>query len=516
MKRNLWTLIVFVLVASLVFTGCTSSSEEETTAGNEETTTTVEKEPVREDLNIAIDSVLTNLDPTAYFGPQQLTVHKSIFESLINLDSEFNPIPGIAETWEVSADGLTHTFKLFKDITFSNGEALTADDVVYTVERFYKSPMGGYYSIFLGTVAKVDDYTVMFTTPAVYEGIYSALSNLSILPQEYMLSINEDLSTTAIGSGPYMVKEFVSGSNVVLEKNPTYHGTPANIQNVNIKFIAEASTRVISLESGEVDLIIAAPVEDRDYLLEQENLVLDEVPAVARFILAMNQYGTLSNPKIREAIAAGIDNNEIFIAMTNGAGILNKGMLAASGNKDYANLVDMTTYDVERAKQLISETNYNPEKDIITLSVLDPISGKIAEIVQGQLAKVNIKIQIEMIEPGTYYQRIAEKKIDMAISLGGSSDFGAQEDIGSLTTAQDPMDRFMDSAKIDELYSKLVITSDLEQRKQIVKEAYEEIKLLFAAVPLYSPNTNVVYHKDLKGVQVSATNVYQIGNFSWE
>jgi peptide/nickel transport system substrate-binding protein len=504
MKKALTLLVVLVLTLTTI-TGCAKKPPE----------TPVVETPKRNDITIGISSVITTLDPMVIFDKQQFLLNSAIFDTLVRLDEKGQPQPILAEKWEASADGLQLTFHLKKGVKFSNGEDLTADDVVFSIERFFKLPIGMYFGLFLGKIEKVDDYAVKFTMPAVYEGTFSALGRyIPILPKDYT-EAKGDISLAAIGSGPYVVSEFIPGSEVKLVRNEAYHGTAAGIEKVTLKFIAETSTRIIALESGELDVVLDPAFEDRQSLMSNSKLKFEEVESYGRFIIAVTQYGKTADAKFREAIRSAINAEEIMQVMVDGYGTAIKSTLPPSVYKDYQGLVDMTSYDLDNAKKLLAESTFDVNTDELTITVLDPITGKIAEVIQNQLGKIGVKAKIDRIDIATYQQRLGTKTVEMAISFGGGTDFGPQEEIGGFTSAQDRIDRWPDNERIDSIYAQLIKTSDLSERKALVKEAYEEIKKMAIVIPLYTPYTMVAYNKDLKGLKIHPDNFYRISDFGW-
>jgi peptide/nickel transport system substrate-binding protein len=474
-----------------------------------------EVQTTRNELKVGISAVLTTLDPMVIFDKQQLVYTNAVFDTLVRLDGKGDPQPILAERWEKSSDGLQLTFHLKKGIQFSDGSPLTANDVVFSVSRFFKLPMGMYFSMFLGKIEKLDDHTVRFTMPAVYEGAFSALGRyIPIMSKAYTES-RSDISLDVIGSGPYKIARFIPGSELQLVRNDLYHGVKASIEKATIKFIAETSTRIIALESGELDLVLDPAFEDRMNLKNNPGLSFEETPSFGRFVIAITQYGKTADGKFRTAVRSAIDAKEIMQIMVDGYGTVIASTFAPSIYREYQGLFDLTSYNPDNARKLLSESTFKTASDELVITVLDPVTGRIAEVIQNQLGKVGIKSRIDRIDMATYQQRIASKTVEMAISFGGGADFGPQEEIGGFTTMQDRPNRWPDNSKVDEIYNRLIKTSDLATRKALVTEAYEEIKKMAIIVPLYTPYTMIAFNKNLKGISIHPENFYRISDFGF-
>jgi len=499
--------VVWLIILSMLLMSCTSTDAD---VGAET------ERVIREDLIVALDAPLSTLEPTAIMGVSSVIMLQSFYDTLIKLDENLEPVPSVAKSWEVSDDGLEYIFHLNENIEFTNGEKLTSEDVVFSFQRLLAEPIGMFYGQYISGAEVVDEYTVKITTPAVFDGIYSTLSSIFlILPKDYTESVDGNLAETAIGSGPYVIKEFIAGSHIVLEANSGYFMGEPEIKTLTMKFIPDASTRTISLQSGDVDFVYNPALQDRQLLMDEEDFVYDESVSVSRYGVALSNFGALTDIKLREAIINGINNEEIFNAIGDGLGEVLTTSFAPKAFPKYVDYASSNGYDLEKAKAALKESDYDGETPII-VTVLDPTSQKIAEVMQNQLSQIGITLKIENVEGGTYYQRVSEGTIEISISFGGSSTFGPQEEIGGYTSMQDMSNRWPDNAEVDALYLQLISEGDYKERCEIIESAYETINDLYISTPLYSPLANVAYRKGLSGVAVQIEGIYTFNQLNWE
>jgi peptide/nickel transport system substrate-binding protein len=188
--------------------------------------------------------------------------------TMVTLDPVTNQYaPYLAESWTVSDDGLTYEFKLRQDVIFHNGDPLTAEDWIYTLERAVDpdtaSPISSEYWTKVVSYEAVDDFTLRLT---IAQPDYTFLLGLAQYPaapvsQQAIEEFGEDYSRNPVGTGLYIFQEYSTGENIVLRRNPDYkwgpswvHAGPAYIENVIIRIIPEYSTRLAGLEAGEIDL----------------------------------------------------------------------------------------------------------------------------------------------------------------------------------------------------------------------------------------------------------------------
>ena len=226
----------------------------------------------------AIDGDPMSLNPVTVSDRWGLTTVNMIYSPLIRVEGDGSQKYELAKDLEVSEDGKTITVSLRDDVKWSDGQAFTAEDVVFTYEKKADKANGNADSLWIGDqaieVEAKDDHTVVFHLP---EANAAAVNNIAtetyIMPkhvfeQEADFSVNE-LKAAPVGTGPYQLKEYRRGEYLSFEANESYYGGPANIKNIVFRIISNADTKKVALQKGEVDAAIIMPKEIADFDADQ-------------------------------------------------------------------------------------------------------------------------------------------------------------------------------------------------------------------------------------------------------
>jgi len=328
MKKSLVLLLCLVMVASAFLAGCSPKQDavEETTApASEETTAPVAEEPSGT-LVVGITEASGNFNPLYYSSAYDGYVVDMVFEGLIERSFEGEYVGNVAESWEISEDGKSITFKMKQDRVFSDGQPMTAQDVVFTYQVLadpsytgrYSSTvkdMVGYDEYYAGEtteftgVEAIDDYTVKFNFKEALR-VNFANCGFAIVPKHYYgkdfavgnTAAVEAITTEAMGSGPYVVSQFKEKELVYLERNPLFVGEGFMIQEIILKFV-DQTTDIVELTSGGVDLL--AGVIDPKKISEARNagFSINQYNRSGYGYVKTNcEYGPTADPKVRQAL----------------------------------------------------------------------------------------------------------------------------------------------------------------------------------------------------------------------
>jgi peptide/nickel transport system substrate-binding protein len=360
--------------------------------------------------DIAIGMVLEppNLDPTAGAAAAiDEVVYANVFEGLTRFAPDGSIVPALAESWEISGDGLTYIFNLHDGVTFHDGTAMTADDVVFSLDRARaEDSTNAQKPLFAGieTVEAVNDTTVRVTLTDP-DGAFlfkMAWGDAVIVAPESA----ETNATNPVGTGPFRFREWVEGDRVELVRNQDYWGEPVALEEATFRFISDPNAAFAAMMSGDVDAYPNFPAPETLAQFEADPRFQVVVGSTeGETILAMNNAGEpLNDVRVREAIAHAINRQDIIDGAMFGYGTP-IGTHFAPHNPDYVDLTGLSAYDPERARELLAEAG---AEDLTLRLMLPPPSyaRRGGEIVAAQLRDVGVETEITNMEWADWLERV--------------------------------------------------------------------------------------------------------------
>jgi len=445
--------VALPLMAGLILTACGGSaatdvapteppSVEPTAVPAVEPTEEIVEEPEPVHLTIALSAESESMDPFFVLQSAGNSVMAAIFDALIDQTYDGSLVPGLAESWELIGD-LAIQFNLRQGVQFHNGEPFNAASVEFTINRVLdeetNAPIRSSYAS-IDSVEVVDDYTVIVHLNDANGSIFDRISNLEMLPPEYVGGA--DIATIAsepVGTGPYVFVEWVPDDHVTVAKNEnfwdgSYKGQP-QFATITYRPITEASTRLAELVSGGVDIV-------QDLLPDQIQSVIDEGLVVTSMPLASHTYflvdsddpeSPFSDVRVRQAINYAVDIPAIIDALLLGYGD-QIGSVIGPSNLGYNPAVEPYPYDPEMALSLLEDAGY-ADGFAITLDVCTCDRTDLALAVAGQLSEVGIDIEIRELELAQFNDNwIGREQSRMwRARWGGSADPSGIEFIASCT-----------------------------------------------------------------------------------
>lgn len=266
-------------------------------------------------LRVAIGGDIDNYDP--HTNPLDLyedVIRNTVYSALTRYDANQELQPGLAESWEISPDGQTYTFKLREGATFHNGQPVTAEDVQYTFDRI--KTLGSFVSRraqVIESIEVIDDYTISFHMNSPQGWWLHDATFVAIVPSG---ATTDTLSSEPIGSGPYMFKEWVPNDHITLERNPNYWDPDAVlVDEIVFRILPDVSSAIANLQSGEVDVIREASVVDAVSFLGSQDIRVVESPSSNFFhfyhMTGVNNEDILNNVNVRRALAHALNKDAI-------------------------------------------------------------------------------------------------------------------------------------------------------------------------------------------------------------
>ncbi len=509
MKRSLIMLLILVIAFSMLLSGCGGSNDAPASVDAQK----------KDSLVIAYTDEPDSLDCHNTSKNMSEKMCANIYASLLIFDENYQVQPYIAKSWEVSDDNLTYTFHLRDDVTFHDGKHMTANDVLYSMERAKASPYSAYYVEAVEEFKVLDEYTIEMVLNEPYAPLLNMLCEpfLGIINEDSVTELGEAFGQAPVGSGPYKVVEWVPGTKIVLEAfDQFFEGNPP-IKNITVKFIPDPSTKLISLENGEVDVADSIATNNIASVEQNENLVMLQTPSAKYCYMGMNnQNATFKNQKFRQAINYAI-NKEAVIQIAQD-GIAQEAVCTISDQAfGYPKNMTGYTYDVDKAKQLLEESGITAtEFDLICK---DAVSKKVSESIQADLSKIGIKVNVSVLEGGGYYDLLGKGNFDAFIGSWSDSLMDADPVVGMRYHSKfvgDPGNyNWLEDKKVDELITAGRMESDKAKREAIYGEMFQYVSDQAVEVPLFYFVSNLGASKDLKGIRALTTGMYYYNDWSW-
>jgi len=479
-------------------------------------------EEKRDSLVIGFFQEPPTLDPHMNISSIGRQLYCNIYDSLVKYDKDTGEYyPGLAESWTTSSDGTEYTYILRKGIKFHNGEKLKATDVKFSFDRGKKSPYTSNMYTNFKEAEVIDDYTVkvkLYRPSYIHSAIMSQPPT-AIVNEKAVKELGKEYGRNPVGTGPYKFVRWDTGVKIDLVAYEDYFLGPANIKNLTYRIILDESTAMVALEKGEVDICFDLPPVNKDNIIRNPNLKYDEVTGQHIGLLHMNHENKyLSNRLVRQAINYAINREEVLA-------VEEKGVLAVNYIPEY-----MTTYfsdkvqpyphDVEKAKELLKQAGY-PDGFSIRYFASPGRYERLAQVFQSNLAEVGIKAKIEILEWGTYLDRVAKGEYDMGMSGFGIFVMDPQllfERIFSSKNIGFPGNfaRY-NNPEVDKLLDATFVERDASKRRELFDEIQTIVHNDAVRVPLYWYVNTIAYNKDLEGVKALVIFDYNfINEYSWK
>ena len=388
MKKKFLALVLLMTLLGTVLSGCGDGSAAETQKSRADTNELV--------VGIAQD-LDDSLDPHKTVKAGTREVMFNVFEGLMKPTPDGDLTPAIAEKYEVSEDRRTYTFHLREGVQFHNGEMVTAEDVVYSIQRCAAATETGIVQVeafsVIDDLKAVDECTVSITISEPSNEFISYLTT-AILPAGY-----DKQDTDPVGTGPFKFVSRTAQDSVVLEKFNEYWGTPAQLDKVTLKIMENADSLMMSLQSGAIDLCAHLTSTQVAQLKENFNVAEGTMNLVQAMYLN-NAVAPFDDVRVRQAISYAVDKQEIIDLAFDGYGSpIGSSMYPAFGKYFDDSLTNYYTKDVEKAKALLAEAGY-PDGFDMTITVPSNYKPHMdtAEVLVQQLAAIGVNATIEPIE----------------------------------------------------------------------------------------------------------------------
>ncbi|TFZ05023.1 glutathione ABC transporter substrate-binding protein [Ramlibacter rhizophilus] len=461
-------------------------------------------------LTYAAGSATQTLDPQFITDVTTFRGVGSMYEALTKQDENGEIGPGLALSWTVSPDKRTWTFKLRPGVTFHDGTPFNAQAVKFTFDRLLNPATGSPRRSTLAMVEStevVDDLTFRLTTKAPFAPLLAQLSayNAYILSPTHVQKEGANFSKTASGTGPFKLQSWQPGEKLVVVRNDKYWGEKAKLDSVVYSVVPEDSARTLLLLSGQADVISELP-----YIMVKKLSSLDAVKVVRKpgyrtIYLGMNlSMPPFNDIRVRQAVAHAVNKPALVQGMLNGIGTLG-GSLESSVIDGTAKDLPPYPYDPVKAKKLLAEAGFPNgfSTDFMVTTGRYNMDRQVAEAIQGQLAAVGIKANIQSPEFGAYLAALNGGKVPLFMSGKGSptGDMDFTQALLNHSTGRMNYFKFKDP-EVDRLIDQQRVAVDPKERQRLLTALQTKVYQEAPHITLYYEDQVSATRSNVHGVKV--------------
>ncbi len=457
-----------------------------------------------------------SLDPHATDDTATRNVFENVYDTLLAWTPDGQLVPNLATDWTIT-DDTTYTFTLRDDVVFHDGSPLTADDVVFSVERILDpataSPWAGDFGT-LESVTALDEHTVQFILAEPFAPFLPNLARtFNAIMSRSALGEGGDANTTVIGTGPYKFVEYVPAQRLVLEKNADYWkpGLPY-LDGLEWSYFPDSVSLINALKTGAVDWTGVVPAADVESLRAEGFGVVGGLATNFRGIFYNTTVPPFDDPRVRKALSIALDRDEIVdLAFFGVGGEPIVGSPLPPDSWAYGTFGQSSGPDIEGAKALLAEAGYPDGFDTV-LSVQSnfPFLRAPAEPIQAELAAIGVNVDLQVDEFGTFFDHVLSGDYQMA--LFGNSGLADPDDYFFTSLDSEGGSNFVrwSDPTFDALVDQGRTTIDQDARKEIYDQLQEYLMEQVPIAYLYYSTQFEGFRPDVKGFE-HWTNTSHLG-----
>ncbi|MBW7881387.1 MAG: hypothetical protein H3C34_01900 [Caldilineaceae bacterium] len=527
--------VTLLLVVTLALSACAAPAAPATTgAAPAGEAAAGEAAAVGGTLVIARPTDAVGLDPKVETTSPGNWVMSNIYENLVKLDTDLAFKPALAERWELVEPDRWRFF-LRQGVKFHDGTDFTADAVKFSIDRIKNPDDPGRSASNLRpiiAVEVVDDYTVDIVTDGPYGPLLNIMSLVyatGIVSPAAVEQFGEDFTLHPVGTGPFKFVEWKTNDQIVIERFDEYWGEPAKLDQVIYRVIPEESARMLALDTGEVQMVMAPAPSQLDIYRDDPNFTLHETPGVrVIFFGMMTAREPLSDVRVRQALNYGFDRQAVLDNIVEGAGYLPQAYISPPVF-GFADTSEYFVYDPERATSLLDDAGWTDtdgdgirDKDGQKLSLLhysprgrylkDAESG---EAFQAAMLELGVEVQLEVLEWGTLFEQIRQPNVPADLfTLGwstatGDADYTLGPLFGSNSIPPNGWNSFeYQNATFDELVTTAGTSTDPDERSELYAQALEILAQDAVVVPVFNTKETILTSAGVKGFSQHPIDYY--------
>ncbi len=466
---------------------------------------------------------IRDLNPHLYAG--EMYAQEMLYETLVKItDKGYEPC--LAESWDISPDGKTYTFHIREGVKFSDGEVCDAFAIKKNFDAIMENKERHTWLTMMQLMERYDAPDAKTFVIELTEPYYPMLTELGVTRPFAMISpkamkngSTKDGVAEFVGTGPYVLKEFVTDEYAVFEANPNYWGEQPKLKKITVKVIQDNQTRIMALEKGEIDLIFGKNMIDADTIKKYKDskdfkVELSE-PTSTRQVVLNTTDDILSDVNVRKALQHATNKQAISDGIF--YGIEKPADFLFATTIPYANIGLMPyEYSQEKAESMLDAAGWAKGGDGIRekqgkkmeLDLLynsDSVTEKmISEYLQSEYGKIGIKLNIHGEEEQSYRDKMKSGDFEMVFNICWGTPYDPQSSLAAMRkpvygdyAAQQGL---ADKALLDSNIMKIMISTDENERQALYKDVLTRLHEDAVYIPLTYENNKAIFRQDLKGV----------------
>lgn len=480
-------------------------------------------------LRVGVTNFADTLEPTEnYFG--WVVMRYGMGECLAKFDEKMNVQPWLAESWKISDDHMTWTFKVRDNVKFSNGKPLTAEAVKASLERaFAKSKRAS--TFFKYAEMKAEGQNLIIRTEKPEPNLPGFLADPLFLIVDVSAEQEHNFAKEGpICTGPYVCKSFVK-DKAVMVKNEYYWDGTVPYQTVEIPSIDDPNTRAMALQSGEIDMAVNIGAGDISLFGDTAKYHVDKISSLRTVLARINQKGLLGDPKVRAAFIMACDRKTYNEVLLKGTFIEGKAPVPPSMDYGFDQLKDPNSYNVEQAKKLLAEAGWTDtdgdgilDKDGKPLTVDFVVYNSRAELplyaeaCQSDEKKVGIDVKIKAVDYNLIDKMGINGEYDLLISNITTANTGDPEIFlnwywRTNRNGDNPQNGSgYSNPELDAKFAALSTEFDRAKRRRLMIDIQQIIMNDGAAIFFGYPETNIVSFTSITGATMYPSDYYWVTN----
>ena len=512
MKKRVISVLLCLMMTAMLLAGCGSKDAGESSSEGEEAKTEETGDVAGGSMAIPIGSDLRAFNYGTISGDDDAEmVLSTIYDELCSVTSD-GVRYYLAESCELSEDATTMTVKLRDDLKWHDGEKITADDLIYTIE-WLQNPdnQKGTDNMRVTsagqplTTEKVDELTVKVISATPHASMMYSVGELHIMPKHIWEDENlteEEKYASAVGSGPYKLKEYISGEKIVVEKNEDYYRTEPSLDTIEFKIMPDFSARELAFQNGEINMLRVTDAQSLEAYEGNDDYKVYNFPEGRINFLIMSNKGALQDIKARQAICLAMNIPEIV------EGVYGDDTFAVPANSMFSRLSyfymdEYSNYeqDLDEAKKLAEEAGIVGKKLTYVYNNNRAGMESTALMIQQQLKEIGVEVELNGLDSAGFFAAQTGAQPWDFLTSGYMSNGEEFHSMPFYTSAYGGYMGYYVTQDVDMAWGQTEITTDMEARKEGAANAYKAAQECYSLVSISDTNYVVVMQSNYAGFE---------------